>query len=234
MPAHHPLVELSENLWTVEADDMARVPIPRRMCAIKLSTGELVIHSAIVLDDAGMEALEGWGRPAYLIVPNAYHRMDAPRYVERYPDIEVMCPPEARGRVAKVVRVDGGFELLPEDPALRIEVIGGGKAGEAALLVTSADGVSAVFCDSVFNVAEPSRGGPAAWALKLIGSIGGPRVTRLARVALVGDRAAFADNLRTIARTPDLVRVIPGHGDVIDQDAPAVLMSIADRLYSPR
>ena len=229
MTLHHPIVELSENLWTVEAD-LARVPIRRRMCAVKLSSGDLVIHSAIVLSDDGMAALEAWGRPAYLVVPNGYHRMDAPKYKERYPDMVVVCPPETRDRVEKVVNVDGGFDRIPDDPALAVTRIEGGKIGEAALLVTSQDGVTAIFCDAVFNVSEPTRKGPAGWMLKLLGSTGGPKVTRIAKLAVVADRVTFAASLRAIAATPDLVRVVPGHGDVIDHDAPAVLASVADRL----
>lgn len=222
---HHPIVELSENLWAVEAD-LPRIPMRRRMCAIKLSTGELVIHSAIALDDDAIAALETWGRPTYLVVPNGFHRMDAPGYVERYPDIVVVCPPESRAKVEKVVRVDGGFDRLPDDPALSVVVLDGGKVGEAALLVTSADGVSAVFCDAVFNVVEPTRGGPAAWLLRLMGSIGKPKVTWLGRRTLVADRDAFAASLRQIAQTPSLVRIVPAHGDVIDRDAPTILANV--------
>jgi hypothetical protein len=226
---HGPIVELTDNLWTVEGET-PRLPIARRMCAVKLSTGKLVIHSAIALDDGGMAALEAWGEPAYLIVPNGSHRLDAPAYVERYPEIKVVCPPENRARVEQKVRVDGAWDALPDDPALRVEVIDGGKVGEAALLVDSGGETTAVFCDALFNITEMRWANPVSWLIRLLGSTGGPKVTWIGRKALVADRAAFAGSLREISRTPGLVRLIPGHGDVIETDGARVLAGVADSL----
>ena len=61
-----------------------------------------------------------------------------------------------------------------------------------------------------------------------MGSSGGPRATPLARMLLYTDRSAAREAFLQFAETPDLVRVIPGHGAVID-DAPAdVLRAVAE------
>jgi len=55
-------------------------------------------------------------------------------------------------------------------------------------------------------------------------------VSQIARWFIVKDQRAFGSQLRRLAATPRLSRVIPGHGDVIDRDAPAVLERIAATL----
>jgi hypothetical protein len=229
---HGDIVEITDNLWTVEAPT-PRLPIPRRMVAVKLSTGELVIHSAIAMDDQAMARLEAWGTPAYLIVPNGFHRLDAPGYAERYPDITVVCPTAVRAKVEKKVRVDGGLDALPDDPALQVVTIGGGKADEAALVVDSGGDRTAVFCDALFNLVKVSGLNPLGWVIRLLGSTGGPKVTWIGKRALVADRQAFADSLREIAGR-GLTRLIPGHGDLIEADGTAVLERVADKLAPAR
>lgn len=225
---HDPIVELADNVWTVEGP-APRIPIPRRMCAIKLASGELVIHSAIAMDDESMARLEAWGAPAYLIVPNHYHRLDAAAYAERYPEIQVLAPAPVRGKVEQKVRVDGDLGALPDDPALRAVVLDGGKIGEAALVVDSGGERTAIFCDALFNVTRMGWANPVGWVFRAMGSIGGPRVTRIGQRALVADKQAFAGSLSAIA-AGGLARIVPGHGEVIDRDAAAVLEAVASQL----
>ncbi len=51
---------------------------------------------------------------------------------------------------------------------------------------------------------------------------------------MVKDRRAYADHLRRLADTPDLVRVIPGHVTPIVDDAAGVLRGVADELAPAR
>jgi hypothetical protein len=62
-----------------------------------------------------------------------------------------------------------------------------------------------------------------------MGSTGGPKVTRVGRFFLLKDRSAFRAHLERLA-TDDVVRLVPGHGDVVDQDAAAALRRIAASL----
>ena len=50
---------------------------------------------------------------------------------------------------------------------------------------------------------------------------------------MVKDKRAYADHLRALADTPDLVRVMPGHITPIVKDATGVLRRVADEL-APR
>src|SRR4249919_2942901 len=94
---HGKLQHLEPNLLTVTGlIDMPPLgEVERRMTVVRLHDGALVIYSAI--------ALESFGRPAYLIVPNAIHRMDARTWKDRYPTMQVIAPPAARERASEIV-----------------------------------------------------------------------------------------------------------------------------------
>ena len=53
---HGPLEKLADNLWCVQGT-LPHMPIGRAMTVIKKSTGSLVLHSPIALDDEGMQNL---------------------------------------------------------------------------------------------------------------------------------------------------------------------------------
>jgi hypothetical protein len=223
---YRPILEVEDNLWTVDSD--IRMPggvIPRKMVLIKFNDGRIAIHSPICLSDADMATIESWGELAFCLVPNGFHRLDTPAFKQRYPNLKVLCPDPIRARVAKVVRVDGDYTILP--PELRWRTLAM-RSGEAAFIWRSGERVTLIFGDALFNVAELP--GIFGRIMKLIGSTGGPRVTPMAKVIAVGNRHALAAQLVELAATPGLARLIPGHGDNIDHDAPAILRAVADKV----
>lgn len=116
---HGPLVQLAENLWWVDGE-VPRMAL-RRVCTIaRRDTGGLVVHSAICMDDTTQARVEALGPIEHVIVPNASHRMDAPRYAARYPAAKVVAPRGGRARIAEVVRVDLTADAFPsgDDVAL--------------------------------------------------------------------------------------------------------------------
>lgn len=76
----------------------------------------------------------------------------------------------------------------------------------------------------------PHFGGVAGLLFRVLGSTGGPRVTRIAKLFVVRDRPALRDHLRELAALPGLTRVVPCHGRAIDQAASDTLRSVADAL----
>jgi len=207
-----PIEELEENVWEV-AGAVPGMAIGRRMTAIKLSDGGVVVHNAICLREEEQRRLEAWGPVRYLIVPNGWHRLDAHAYAERYPDAKVLCPNAARRRVEKVVRVDGGFDLIPSDPALTVETLDGSSSQEAVFVARSGDRTTLVFNDTVMNFGKIP--GVMGWVYDLIGSTGGPKVTPLTRMVSVSDRRALHAHLERLATLPGITRVIPGHGGIV-------------------
>jgi hypothetical protein len=104
---HGRLTEVAPNILTVTGT--IHMPIghfPRRMTIVRLRDGRLVIFSAIALEEPEMREIEAFGDPAWLIVPNAHHRLDAGIWKKRYPALRVITPPAAREKVAQLVPVD--------------------------------------------------------------------------------------------------------------------------------
>lgn len=141
----------------------------RRMQALQLATGGVLVYSGTCLSGAALDALDALvGRTAdfrrsvwftlaqgpveLIVVPNGMHRMDAARYRERYPTARVVCPAAARARVSEVVTVDATYEeVFGPDNAWGIRHYPAPmKAGyeESTLVVPTHDGASVMLvCD---------------------------------------------------------------------------------------
>src|SRR5262245_3049574 len=209
---HEPLEKHGDNLWSVQGT-MPRPGIHRRMVVAKLANGGLVIHNAIALDDASMKELEGFGDPAYLLVPNGFHRQDAFIYKQRYPKLRVLCPRATSAKVKQVVEPDGSFDDLPADPRVKVFHLRGVKEREGAMFVQSDSGSSVAFCDIVMNI--PPRGGLFGF---MLAPTGRPGVPRFSRWVTISDRAAFRAHLEELASATDMKRLLVGHGRNVTDD----------------
>ena len=205
---HGKLQRLADNLWTIEGT-LPAMPLPRVMTIAKRSDGALVMHSPVALDLDTMRALEALGDPMFVVVPNGYHRLDPPAFAQRYPRAQVLCPRGARKRVAAVVRVDGTYEAFPADSAVNLFDLDGVAQKEGVMAITSDDGVTLVFNDLIFNM--PHFGGAHGAFFRLGGWTGGPRVTPMAKLALVSDKKALRAHLLRLAEMRGLARIVVSH-----------------------
>jgi hypothetical protein len=209
---HGQTQKLAENLWWVSGA-VPKMSLTRCMTVARLSDGRLVIHNAVALDEASMRELEAWGTPAFLIVPSGFHRLDAPRFKQRYPQLTVLAPQGSRGKVEEVIKVDGRYEDFPPDDRVRLQTLNGTRQREGVMLVHSEDGTTVVLNDIVMNMDKKTD--MIGYLLTtLMGSAPGPRVSRLSKLMLVGDPTALRHDLETFAALPDLVRVIVAHEKV--------------------
>lgn len=224
---HGPVERLADNLLRVEGS-LPDMPLRRVMTVARLGDGRLLCHNAIALDEQGLRAVEALGAPALLLVPNGWHRLDARAWKARYPSLRVYCPAGARKRVEQVVAVDGSYDDVPADAAVRARHLEGVGRGEGVLEVRSPDGVTLVLNDIVFN--QPHLPGFFGLVYRLLGSSGGPKVTRFARWFMVKDRAALRADLERLAATPDLRRVIVSHVVPIVERPAEVLREVAATL----
>ena len=103
---HGPLERLADNVRWVQGSP-PRISLKRVMTVARLDDGRLVIHNGIALADIQMRQLEAFGTPAFLIVPNAFHRQDAAAFKHRYPELTVLAPSGSRAKVEQKVAVDG-------------------------------------------------------------------------------------------------------------------------------
>lgn len=226
---HGPLVEIDDGILAVAGEiDMPLMKLPRRMTVVRLRDGRLVIWSAISLDEAGMARLEAYGRPAFLVVPNDHHRLDAAAWKARFTHLQVVAPAGAREKVADVVAVD---TTSPDfgDPDVRFVAVPGTRDAEAALVVQRSTGTTLVLNDVVGNIRHPE--GFGGWLLQLLGFAGKEaHVPKPVALMIVKDKAALRAQLLQWAETPDLRRIVVSHGETIDHEPSRVLRELADEL----
>lgn len=226
---HGPLVPLTKNLWQVTGS-LPRMVLPRNMLVFRLDDGRLWIHSAIALDEATMRELERLGTPAFLVVPNALHTMDAAAYKRRYPNLRVLCPEPLIAKLASKVAVDGSVDA--ELPPLGIEVLvpKGFKAVEYAYRLPVPGGAVA-FCDLVFNV--PHQKGFGGRILRWLGSTGYFGTTKIGRRFFVADAAVLATWMEAVAATNPAI-IAMAHGDPVKNGGELALREAAKRLRDGR
>ena len=224
---HDAIEEFTDNLWRVEGE-LPTVALRRHMLVVKNDDGRLLIHNGIALDEEGMARLEEWGTPTWLVVPSAFHRMDARRYKDRYPDLVVICPRGARKKVEKVVPVDLTYDEIEGTDTFSLTHLRGLGEVEGVLEVRSKDGVTLIFNDALFN--QPHLPGLFGAVYKMLGQTGRPKVTGVTRLFLVKDKSEYAAHLHELSELADLVRIMPGHIAPIVDDARGVLAGVADEL----
>lgn len=225
---HLPIEKLSSRVWRVEGN-LPSGPLKRVMTIAKRADGELVVHNAIALEEELMKEIEAFGPVGFVVVPNGYHRMDAERFARRYPDAKVMSPPGGKERIAAAVRLDLDYRAFPADEHVSFEVLDGTKGGEGAMIVKDESGTTLVLNDAVFNM--PHAPGIGGFLLNHVtASTGGPKVSRIARLLMIKDRAAFRAHLEKLADLPGLARIIVSHHETITKDAGRVLREVAATL----
>lgn len=220
---HEPIEKHTENLWSVSG----KMPggNQRRMSIARRADGRLVIHNPIALDEAEMLELEAFGQPAFLVVPNAFHRQDSIIYKQRYPGLSVLCPETARKKVSEVVEISGHLDEMPKDQDVELFHLRGMKEREGALRVRSNGKSALVFNDTLLNL--PQQGGLMGFFMAPTGSLSVPRFTRW---MMMKSGVELREHLRELAGTPQLTHLVPGHGPVIDADAGSVMNQALGRL----
>jgi len=226
---HGKLTQVDENILTVVGEiHMPLTDLPRRMTVVRLNDSRLVIFSAIALDEDEMRALEDYGRPAFLVVPNDHHRMDAKIWKERYPAIEVVAPEGSRKKVEDVVLVDTTAPRL-DDANVQFVTVPGTRAHEAALVVHTANGTTLVLNDIVGNIRDAS--GFGGWFLRLTGFAGDePHIPKPVKLAMIDDKAALRAQLLEWSQLPSLKRILVSHGSPIEDQPAKVLRDLAGSL----
>lgn len=212
---HGDFEETAPGLWQLQGS--LPFPLPRNMTVHRLRSGELLIYSAIALNDAGMEVLEGMGRPAWMIVPHPLHTMDAAFYKERYPDIRVIAPDDA-GAKLRGVAVDFAVDAGLRELGLRHHVAPGMRYTEVVLDLDVEGGRALVFTDLL------APGGAPTLLLKLMGPPGNRTgVPRIVKLRQVRDKPAVRRFFDQLADGDDIRMLLFSHG-------PAAMTAAAQEL----
>jgi len=226
---HGRLSRIDDNLLSVVGDlPMPLGEFPRRMTVCRLKDSRLIIFSAIALDDREMVALEDFGIPTYLIVPNDIHRMDAKIWKDRYRQLTVIAPKGVRKKVDEVVHVDQ-VDTDFGDTSVEFVTVPGTDDHEAALVITGESGSTLVVNDLIWNVGDlPGFGG---FLFRMLGLTGQqPKIPGLVELRAIKDKVALQMQLEAWAHMPDLKRIIVSHGNIITRNPAQVLLRLAESL----
>jgi hypothetical protein len=221
---HRPLEKLEPNLWRVEGD-LPGANGTRVMTIARLKDGTLCIHNGIALEEELMKEIEAFGKPAILVVPNGFHRLDSKVYKQRYPQLKVVCPTGARAKVEQVLPVDASYADSVGDETVRLFHLAGTKDREGVLEIESEGKKTVVFNDVVNNL--PKMSGVFGF---LLAPTGQPSVPRLAKWITVSDKPALRAHLEKLAATPNLSRIIVSHGAVMTAQPSEILRTVASAL----
>jgi hypothetical protein len=163
------------------------------------------------------------GAPAQLVVPNQFHALDAAAFVARL-QVTAYAPPVAVAALASLLTCRP-IDQLPVDEGLRCFTVEGFKTKEVLLLV---DGALLV-ADLVTNA--PHGKGLTGLLMRVVGFTGpAPKLPKPVRRRVERDVAAVRALLESLAKQPGLKRIIPSHGDLIEQDAAQALKLVASTL----
>ena len=224
---HGPVTDVAEGLWTVEGSIVMPLgKFPRRMTAASLKDGGLVVWSPISLDDSAMKSLLENGDPSVIVIPNRAHRLDLAAWKTRFPKAKVIAPPGTKTVVGRAAKVDSTRNTIG-DPAIGLATFAGLKENEFFMTVERSDGVSLLLNDMFANVRHPKGLGAQVMARLLGFGVKRPRTPRVVRRSFVKDAPVVAQQFRELAGIPELCRIIPSHGAILDRSPSDALLRVA-------
>ena len=224
---HGPVERIDEGILSVEGEiHMPLGRFPRRMTVARLSDWGTVVFSPICLNERAMRDIEALGPPAFMVVPNGFHRLDARPWKKCYPDIKVVCPPGARTRVEQAVPVDAVSDVFG-DEAVSFVVVDGVREAESALILRRKAGTTLVINDLISNIRHPKGIGANIMARLFGFGVRHPQMAREVRWFLVKEKPALARQLRDWAQIEDLRRIIVSHGDILEEAPEDTLRAVA-------
>lgn len=83
--------------------------------------------------------------------------------------------------------------------------------------------MSLLFGDAIQNTPKSVLNLPLRWA----GFGGGPKVVPVFKLLFVADKARMKEHLAILSELSSLTRVVPAHGDIVENGAAAALKSAA-------
>lgn len=219
--------KIVEGLWSVH--HVVKNGFELRMMIARLDDGTTLVSSPLPgMKDAHHAELLAIGTPSVILASNHFHNLGLADFIERYPDAQVICAAGAKTRLEKKTPFTfGGLDGVALPSWLSLVEPPGLKGGET-WLVARRDGACVwAVCDAIFNLPRHPSG---AFGLitRLGGSATGLRISRLFKIGLLGDKAAYREwLLEQIESAPPTV-LLPAHGTAWDVDT-AVLTDLVRR-----
>lgn len=221
---HRPALRpLGGELFEIERElvhfGMAR--LPSRTVVLRLSGDRLVVVSPPALVDRDTVAsLEALGTVRDVVVPNPFHHLYTEELLAHFPDARLLAAPGVGRRIPALALATELHDAPPEGWEGELEHVAVGAPGShhEVLLFHPASGTLLV-TDLAFNMVRHRRR-IDGWVWRSSGIPGRFGPGRTSNTLLLADAAAVAPALAQAARWP-IRRIVPAHGDVIEDDASA-------------
>jgi hypothetical protein len=216
------LVPLVPEVWTATVPfTVLQMPIGHRMTVVRLADGGLWLHSPIAHTPDLVRELRRLGPITHWVAPSRTHDLFLDGWFAGEPQAQSYGAPKLRGphpdwKFTAWLAEDlaapwrGELDLLPIEGAPRV--------GEWMFLHRPSK--TAITADVLFNLGT-GAGGLGGLMLRLMGTHGRARVSRLFRATIV-DRPALERSLRRVLEW-DFERLIVGHGEPLLEDAKGAL-----------
>jgi hypothetical protein len=220
---HGPIDFVDDGLFVV-CGRWKRSALERKMTVFRLASGDVAVHSAIAMDEAGMASLQAIGRLSWILVPNRLHASDAGWYADRYPSARVLVPASVRGALFdKLPRIDGSLdEDWPEELRGELEIVPlyGTRIGEVAFV--HGPSRTLLLTDAAFNYRGKDLPRLSRLFMRVNRAYGRFGPSRIFTSFVVSDRDAFAASIEALLAL-DFDRVIVSHGRTLATGGKAAL-----------
>ncbi|MDF1628413.1 MAG: DUF4336 domain-containing protein [Alcanivoracaceae bacterium] len=187
-----------------------------RMTVIRLSSGELVLHSPVPVSEALRQEIEAIGPVRHIICPNLFHHMYAADTCAAFPEAQLHGP-EKLQRKRKDLKFDAVLSDVPH-PAWRGQLlpltVEGSMLHETLFYHPASK--TLISCDLVENFSHCEHA-PTRWYLRAGGLLGKVGWHPLLRMVYLNRRRA-RQSIEQLFEWP-FEKVIVAHGDVITENA---------------
>jgi hypothetical protein len=109
----NPLTQLAEAIWVADIPhSFVGLQLGTRMTAVRLSSGDVLLHSPIPITEALRTAIDLIGPVKHIVCPNMFHHMHAARVVGVYPGA-LLHGPKKLHRKRRDLRFHAALSELP-------------------------------------------------------------------------------------------------------------------------
>lgn len=205
------LVKVADHLWEVnEPLKTQGLRLDHRMTVVKLSSGELVVHSPVKFSEALRSSLLELGPPTWFIAPSRFHDLYWPEWFQSFP----------KARFVAVAGLAEEHQNLPftdvvseksnfwGDELVALPLNGMPRLNEHAFLHRPSR--SLILADLVFNLDADAQNVVGRLILRLSSIYRKPGTSRIFR-AFINDRTELNESLQRIL-SYDFDRTVLGHG----------------------
>ncbi len=200
---------------------LAGTKFEARMTAIRLASGQIMLHSPCHITAEIAEEILALGPVAHIVLPGNFHHLHAASAQAAFPDAKTwICPGIERKRPD--LKYDGILgDVAPADWAEEIDQVlvqGSRIMREVAMYHRASQTLILVDLIENFTDATPNIGGALKFWFKYVMRMwANPRPAPEYRVGW-SDRIAAAKSLRRILAW-DFQRIVLSHGDLVDHNA---------------